>query len=461
MSPSSAEARHIRTTHLVGFFVLLAVAAALGVGAQSFARSTAVVCALLMVASLTWYSPLGATRVALIMLFVTPFLEVIPQLKPQQVNYSVYYGLAVFAVAVVICAKARRFAFDSGAVLLAAVLVSAFVTLLAGEALATDYGYVLWPLTTLAVYLLVLNSSEDGHSWLLILILAFSLSQSVLGISQSLLHWPVFSVAAPSLFESDRGMLGYVLPGFSRMVGNGSGTYQHFNGLGGLLALALPISFGWLLENPRSFQRLLPCAILATGLLMTYSRAGWAGGTVGCILAYWASRPRASRTWIPLLSAGVLLVAASLAPYIAAYYVATQNVSSRLITWRYAVDYWLQHSERLPFGFGFGSFGQTILKQSVSLGGRTLPTIHSGFLQILLEMGIAGLILFGWFLVSTIRPFVVRRPGWQAWALGGIVGFLASQILDNSLFLMTGTCVFALAACLRRADARHDVGESA
>ena len=459
MSPSSAEARHIRTTHLVGFFVLLAVAAALGVGAQSFARSTAVVCALLMVASLTWYSPLGATRVALIMLFVTPFLEVIPQLKPQQVNYSVYYGLAVFAVAVVICAKARRFAFDSGAVLLAAVLVSALVTLLAGEALATDYGYVLWPLTTLAVYLLVLNSSEDGHSWLLILILAFSLSQSVLGISQSLLHWPVFSVAAPSLFESDRGLLGYALPGFSRLVTNGSGTFWHFNILGGLLALALPISFGWLLESPRSFQRLLPCAILATGLLMTYSRAGWAGGTVGCILAYWASRPRASRTWIPLLSAGVLLVAASLAPYIAAYYVATQNVSSRLITWRYAVDYWLQHSERLPFGFGFGSFGQTILKQSASLGGRTLPTIHSGFLQILLEMGIAGLILFGWFLVSTIRPFVVvRRPGWQAWALGGIVGFLASQILDNSLFLMTGTCAFALAACLRRADARHEAG---
>lgn len=441
---------------------MLAVAAAVGAGAESFARPTSVLCALLMIASLTWYSPLGATRVALVMLFVTPFLVVIPQLKPDQVNYDALYGLAVLPVAIVICARSRRVALDSGAVLLVAILVSSLVTLLAGGELATGYGYLLWPLTTLAVYLLVLNSSEDGHRWLLIRIMSFALIEALLGISQSLLHWPVFTLAVPTLFETNRGLLGFVLPGSSSMVGNGSGTFGHFNGLGSLLALSLPICFGWLLESPRSFRRVIPFAILATGLLTSYSRGGWVGGAVGCILAYWASRPRASRPGVPLLRAGVLLMAALSAPYITAYYGATQNVSSRIATWSYALDYWLQHAQRIPFGFGFGSFQQTILMQRVSLGGETLSALHSGFLQILLETGIAGLLLFAWFLITTIRPFASdRRSGWQAWALGGMFGFLVSQLFDNALFGMTGTCAFILAACLRRADARRETGRSA
>ncbi|MEI8190715.1 MAG: O-antigen ligase family protein, partial [candidate division NC10 bacterium] len=393
-------------------------------------------------------------------------------------------------------------------------LVSSLVTLLVGGALATGYWFALWPLTTLAVYLLLLNSAENGHSWLLSLIVAFSLIQALLGISQSLFHWPVFSLALPRLFESNRGPLGFILPGFSRMVSLGSGTFRHPNGLGGLLALALPICFGWLLESPRSFRRLLPFAILVIGLLMSYSRGGWLGGAVGCILAYWAARPRASRPlvtllesprsfprllpftilatglltsylgggwvggavgcilaywasrpwasrpWVPLLSEGVLLMAALSAPSIAAYYDATQNVTSRVATWHYGFTYWLQHPASIPFGAGFGSFQQTILMQRIWQGGRILSALHSGFLQILLEMGIAGLLVFGWFLITTIRPFAIdRRPGWQTWALGGLVGFLVSQMFDNALFgLVAGVCAFALAACLRRADARHEAG---
>jgi len=267
----------------------------------------------------------------------------------------------------------------------------------------------------------------------------------------------VFALATSTLYASDRGPLGFVLPGVSRSVSNGSGTFAHFNGLGSLLALSVPLSFGWLLQGPRSFRRLVPFVMLVTGLLLSYSRGGWVGGAFGCILVYWASRPRASRSWVPILAASLLLAAALLAPYLAAYYGATQNVSSRLATWRYALDYWLQHAERIPFGSGFGSFQQTILAQRVSLGGATLSALHSSFLQILLEIGIAGLLLLGWFLVTTIRPYVARRrPGWQTWALGGMVGFLVSQIFDSALFGMTGTCAFALAACLRRADARDD-----
>jgi hypothetical protein len=42
--------------------------------------------------------------------------------------------------------------------------------------------------------------------------------------------------------------------------------------------------------------------------------------------------------------------------------------------------------------------------------------------------------------------------------VGGIVGLLVSQCLDNALFSISGIVAFCLAACLRRDDARlsHD-----
>lgn len=462
MTPTLAEVRHLRTTRVVGFSALLAMAVAIGFGAQSLAAPTGVICALLAVGSLTWYSPLVAERVALVALFVTPFLAVMPELKPDQVNVAAYYGLAVVPIAVVICARARRIAFDSGAVLLAAVLVSSLVTLLADGGLTASYSYLVWPLTTLAVYLVVLNASENSHAWLMSLIVAFSFVEALLGVSQSLLHWPVFTLAAPALYETDRGLLGYVLPGVTRVVGNGSGTFQHFNGLGSLLALALPLSFGWLLETPRELRRLMPFAVLAAGLLTSYSRGGWIGGAVGCLFVFWISRPRGSRSSIPLLAAAVLSVVALLMPYIRAYYEATQNVSSRIATWRYAIDQWLQHPERIPFGSGFGSLQQTILVREAAAGGQTLSALHSSSLQILLELGLAGLFLSGWFVITTMRPHILaRRHRWQSWALGGILAFLVSQTVDNALFGMTGTCVFALAACLRRADARPEARSDA
>ena len=452
VSPPSAR---LIPPGLLGLLALFVTAAVVGAGAQSSTGPTAALCAMLTVAVVSWYSPQRATRVVLMLLFVTPFLMVTPQLRPDEFNYSAIFCLAAAPVAAVVCARARKFRLDSGALLLAIILLSAFVTLLTNGSLVSSYSYLLWPLTTLAVYLMVLNAAESAGRQLITALLAFALVEALLGLSQSLLQWPVFSFATPVLYTSDRGLLGYILPGFTRFVGNGSGTFQHFNGLGSLLALSLPIAFGRVLDRPRSTGRLLLFAVLAVALLMTYSRGGWIGGAIGCLLAYWMARPRESRQWIPVLVAVGLLAAALAAPYLAAYYGATQNVSSRILTWRYGVTYWLDHPPQIPFGAGFGSFQQSILAQRVTPGGLILSALHSSFLQILLEIGVLGMLLFAWFLITTLSPFLRdRRPSWQSWALAGMLGFLVSQLFDNALFGLTGTLFFALAACLRRPDGR-------
>ena len=439
----------------LGAFVLLTLLMAAGAGVTVYARPTAVLCACLAVASLTWYSPLHATRVALAVMIVTPFVVVVPQLQPDRVNYSLLYAVIVLPVAIVVCARSPRLVFDSGAVFLTIILGSALVTLLMGDALYSDYGYLLWPVTTLAVYLIIQNAGRNLHRWVSGLILVFASVEAVVGISQSVLGWPVFPLALPALFQTDRGVLGYLLPGISRAVANGSGTFEHFNGLGSLLALALPLSFGQLLRRPASLWRVLLFTVLAMGLLMTYSRGAWLGGTLGCMLVFWTCRPRASRAWVPLLLAGTVMTAALVAPSIVSYYSATQNVSSRLVTWRFALSFWSQHVDWITFGSGFGSFQQRFLAQESVLRAQMLTALHSGFLQILLEVGIVGLVVFAWVLVTTVRPHLARRSmRWQSVALASVLAFLVSQTVDNALFAMTGTCAFALVACLRRADAR-------
>jgi len=440
---------------VLGAFVLFTLLMAAGAGVTVYARPTAVLCACLAVASLTWYSPLHATRVALAVMIVTPFVVVVPQLQPDTVNYSLLYAVIVLPAAIVVCARSPRLVFDSGAVFLTIILGSALVTLLVDDALYSNYGYLLWPVTTLAVYLIIQNARRNVHRWVSGLILVFASVEAVIGISQSVLGWPVFPLALPALFQTDRGVLGYLLPGVSRAVANGSGTFEHFNGLGSLLALALPLSFGQLLRRPASLWRVLLFAVLAMGLLMTYSRGAWLGGTLGCMLVFWTCRPRASRSWVPLLLAGIVMTAALIAPSIVSYYDATQNVSSRLVTWRFALSFWSQHSDWVIFGSGFGSFQQRFLAQESVLRAQMLTALHSGFLQILLEVGIVGLAVFAWVLISTVRPHLSRRGmRWQSVALAAVLAFLVSQAVDNALFAMTGTCAFALVACLRRADAR-------
>ena len=210
--PSGCQ--RISSTRVAAVLLLLGVGLVVGLAADRFTLPTVVVCGLLVIASLTWYSSVEATRVAIALLLVTPFIMVVPQFRPDQINYYAYCALALSVMAAITCVRARRIALDSGAVLLAVVLVSAVVTLVPAGSLTSSYGYLLWPVAMLAMYLLMLNSNVNNHVCLLSLVLGFSLIEAALGISQSLFHWPVFSLATPTLFETNRGVSASPCRGF-------------------------------------------------------------------------------------------------------------------------------------------------------------------------------------------------------------------------------------------------------
>jgi hypothetical protein len=344
---------------------------------------------------------------------------------------------------------------DSGSLFLALLVVNALVTMTTNGAVTTEYSLLLWGLTALGLYLGLSALRDNPHALVTGALLTLACAEALIGLSQSLFGWPVFGLAAAELTVTDRGLLGYILPDFATLVTNGSGTFGHFNALGALLALALPVAFGRLLSSPRRWTNVVLVVVLGAGLLTSYSRAGWLGGFIGCLIVFWASRRRSSRSWLPILTATVLLVGALLAPYLLSYYTSTQNVSTRVSTWDYAIGRWLDTPAAIPFGLGFGSLQQEYLQGAGAAGTRALSALHSGLLQTLLEAGVVGAVAFAWFVVTTLRPHLrLQRPCWQVALLGGIVGFLVAQSLDNALFSLSGILVFALAACLRRRDAR-------
>jgi hypothetical protein len=441
--------RVARTTVLAG------AAAAAGLLAVRFSAPLALLAAVFAAGAVAWHAPQAAVRALVVLFVVTPVVSVTPFLQPQDLNYSAYFAALSLPVCVAVCARSGVLRLDSGALFLVIMAVNATATIALHGLVTADYGLLVWGITALSLYLSLSATRENLHGLVTASVLCLAFAEACIGISQSLTGWPLFSLAETQLAVTDRGLIGYFLPYFAKTVTNGVGTFAHFNHLGALLSLALPIAFGRLLRRPRGWADVVLVAVLAIGLLTSYSRAGWVGGLVGCLGVYWASRPRSSRSWLPIFAGAILLLGALTAPYLVSYYTSTQNVSTRVSTWDYAIGRWIDSPQAMPFGLGFGSFQAELLTGASAAGTRALDALHSGLLQILLELGIVGAVVFAWFVVTTLRPhLVLRRPGWQPALAGGIVGLLVSQCLDNALFAVMGILMFAMAACLRRSDAR-------
>jgi O-antigen ligase len=170
----------------------------------------------------------------------------------------------------------------------------------------------------------------------------------------------------------------------------------------------------------------LAAALLLTGLSLTSARSGWLALLAGAPVALWVGRARATGAAAPLrvglwlrVSAGLLVTVLLL--------VATERTVERLseeketlaaivagevpaaktsdaIRWyglRFGVEMWL---DRPLFGWGAGvskdlieSSGRADLGYQ---GGDPLEHLHNGYLEILVQFGLTGLILTAVFFVA-------------------------------------------------------------
>jgi putative inorganic carbon (hco3(-)) transporter len=185
------------------------------------------------------------------------------------------------------------------------------------------------------------------------------------------------------------------------------------NGLGLFFALALPLAaYRWTVARDRTARALAAaaCALIAAGLLATFSRGAWLsvlGGTAALLLT--RDVRFALRIW-----AGALIAA-----------VVTDVVTGGALrdTFARTIDDWVIEQRAalvlagiLMFlahpllGVGPGGFAVNLDRVGAQLPQLWdyLPTPHNAYVQMAAETGIVGLLAFAVVLVALLRTFVRR-----------------------------------------------------
>lgn len=230
------------------------------------------------------------------------------------------------------------------------------------------------------------------------------------------------------------------------------------------LTMILPLALFFVLQRPA--RRALIggfIAFVAAGaaLVFTFSRGGWVSGVIA-LLWYGTLRNR----WL----IAVLLLLVFLAPLVLPPTVMgrVESIGSleessnryRVTIWKSSLDM-LRDNWLTGIGLGTGAFS-AVYPRYVIAGTRALHG-HNLYLQLGIELGIPGLLVFAWFILLLYKQTLtgIGRPGFAAGfaaaAISGMIGQLAHAMVDHIwyspklmmfTFLMMG---LALAASRRAA----------
>lgn len=219
------------------------------------------------------------------------------------------------------------------------------------------------------------------------------------------------------------------------------------NDLAFILATTIPLTF-WLLRTKG------PARVLAAGMLVASCLGVVLSLSRGALLALAVAgvwHAATHRRHIPVLLAGVavtgavaVLAAGSVAPQVQTGLelkgnIAQENVETRLDAWRAAAELTAEH----PIdGVGPGNFWLYYLEATGRPPGtQALRVVHDAYLDVAVELGITGLLLFSAFLALTFRrtSLAVRRgadpPGLAAAVRTAmVVALVAAVTLSEQYF---------------------------
>ncbi len=242
-----------------------------------------------------------------------------------------------------------------------------------------------------------------------------------------------------------------------------------FNGLGTTLAIAVVLLLSLSLGGPRR-RRLLyvtASAIVALGLVLTWSRGAWLGAILGLgtLLVVTSNR----RLWVGVLAAAALLTVAT--PVVAPrwqqqssrlYNVAvTEGPFSRIRVWKVALRIIADHP---VLGTGLGTFASAYERYTGENPSEVPPTAHELFLNFGVETGILGLAALLYFLGTGTQTMVrwYRRspPGssqraMSAAVLAAFAALMGHQLVDGTVMgVHIAVGLYALLALAAAADRR-------
>ena len=450
-------------TFLAGSVVVVAVAGVLAayVGGGPLAALALSLAVTLAAGALA--APRGFRIAASIAFATLPFLVVVPSLRPDDLKFPILLCIGVMALVLLGAFQPRMIAPSLGSLFLAYMSLAALVATLRRTDLGGFTGLA-FVVLAFGMYTLVRRGDRGERRIVLAALLGLGVAEASMAVLQTLVGWPVFSLTAPILYQSERNYLAYVIPGLSALVTQGSGTFDHFNQLGALLSACLPVALGLWLHRRRSWWYLGATVVLAAGLVATFSRGAVLGAVIGVLFVLWFGPQRSRRASIALLVGVVLLFGVFAANMLYTYYETTQNASIRVETWQRALDDVLDRPSDLAVGSGFGYFHQSLLASG--RGGETLTqqttymsTLHSSHLQLLLEFGLLGVVLGVAWILSAMRKVTTSASPVAVAALGGGLGVLASQALDNALFGFVGV-VLAMLVAVAEGEALDGAGDA-
>ena len=369
--------------------------------------------------------------------FILPFLPIFKFINPEKINYSAYFAIILLIYLLLMITRKIKIRIDSYTIYWGWFLFITFISWPISF-LIKNYGYLTYPSISICLYLLLrYYCNIKDYEYFLHLFLITAFIQSLLGISQSFLGIPIFNNIIADVFISDRNYLSILFPSINSFVKQGSGTFEHFNGLGAYLALSFPIAYGYWKETSKKLALFL-LIIIGLGIITTYSRGALLGSLIGIIyVIYLTSKKRIN---IIIFAAMFILFIPILWGGIIEYYNISQNYTSRLNTWFIAYNQAITNPIKMIYGYGPFYFKEKIL----GLYG-TLTNLHSGHLQILLELGIIGFILFITLFLKAMRLSNSYKGNISIVSItGGLLAFFVHQIFDNSFFGNTGILWFSL-----------------
>jgi O-antigen ligase len=111
---------------------------------------------------------------------------------------------------------------------------------------------------------------------------------------------------------------------------------------------------------------------------------------------------------------------------------------------------WRLFEEHPLFGSGFGGYWVAVTKHHVSSGESTLRQAHNDYAELLASGGVAGAVIFAWFVISFVRRAVSGLQGTNgfrraacAGSLVGIFGVAVHSLFDFGLHLTANALVVA------------------
>ena len=373
------------------------------------------------------------------------FIPIFNFLHSSDINYSAYYAILATLFIVMLILKRKNIQFDAIEIFFLYYLLHA-ITTWGLKGVFKEYSLITYPFTAFSLYYLFSYENTSRITTYFIKILSITVViQSLLAISQSLFGYPVFSNILSDLYGGNRNYLSILFPSISSYVKQGSGTFEHFNGLGALFSLTVPILFGFWYSNKNEPIRLFLLIVTVLGLICTFSRGALLGSIIACYSII-ALNSKFKKTTFMICVFLLTILVFFLKNNIEVYFSNSLNLNSRIDTWLLAIQEFRFNPLRILFGYGNLYFHKEVLINEKGV----LSNLHSGLLQILLEQGILGFLLFILPLIKIFKGVLSQKKNLFVLSImGGIIGFLIHQLFDNAMFGSLAFLMFSFIGILK------------